>query len=79
MIRRISIVAAVAGLALTSIASAETRVVYAGGHEPARLVQVQDRNDRAPYALTGNQSTQPTRTESIWVGNRFAGTRVVSK
>jgi hypothetical protein len=79
MTRRISIVAAVAGLALTSFATAETRVVYLGGHEPARLVQVQERSDRAPYALTGSRSSKPTRVETIWVGNRFAGTRVVNK
>ena len=80
MIRKSLIAAVVLGAA--SLATAQTApVVYVGGHNPANIRRIEARPvSDAPYALTGTERPQKENiTQNLWVGNRFAGARVVQK
>jgi hypothetical protein len=72
-------IAFVAGMVLTGIASAETRVVYVGGHDPARTIRVVNVPAEAPNAFSGNQAATTRRIEPIRVDSRIVGYRVVDK
>jgi len=73
---RLIVASAVAMLGFASYASAETQIVYVGGHEPMRTIVVQPVpvQTNAPYALTGNDTkvsnvqVQPIRVDSRIVG-----------
>jgi hypothetical protein len=79
MLNKTAITAAFVGsMVFAGVVSAEARVVYAGGHDPARVIRYGNTTKSAPYALTGNQvSTQ--RMEAIRVGSRIVGYRIVDR
>jgi hypothetical protein len=75
--RSLIVASAVAMLGFASYVSAETQIVYLGGHEPMRTIVVQPVpvQTNAPYALTGsdtkvnnNTQVQPIRVDSRIVG-----------
>jgi hypothetical protein len=81
MLNRKALVAGLfAAFAVSTAAFADgtQRVVFYGGHEPVRMVQIQTVQPTAPYALTGMNTSQ-TRMETIWIGSRFVGARVVGR
>jgi len=77
MLNRRLIVAAVAMLGFASYVSAETQIVYLGGHDPMRTIAVQPvpAQTNAPYALTGNDTNanRNVRVEPIRVDSRIVG------
>lgn len=79
MFKKTAIATAFAGsLVVAGMVSAETRVVFTGGHEPARQVRTVTVPTQAPYALTGSQSNIQ-RFEPIRIDSRIVGYRVVNK
>jgi hypothetical protein len=71
-------VAFVGSMVVAGMASAETRVVYAGGHDPARAIRYENTTKSAPGALTGSQ-VSTRRMEAIRVGSRIVGYRIVDR
>ena len=75
--RRFIVGSAVAMLGLVSFASADTQVVYVGGHEPMRAIRVEPVRSQtnAPYALTGTETnvTPNVRVQPIRVDSRIVG------
>jgi hypothetical protein len=79
VMKKAAIAAAFVGsMILAGVVPAETRVVFVGGHEPARQIRVDTTTPQAPYALTGNQTRPTQRMEPIQVGSRTVGYRVVN-
>ena len=66
-------------LGMTALAAADSRLVYVGGHDPARsFTRVESSRETAPYALTGQGESKSTMAP-IYVGSRIVGLRLAAQ